>query len=83
MKNKGLKIFIQLDEWIGESFFQEMEAIRNLLLVIKEAIEAEAQLVIHLELNGGKFGVNFELQTLLPALTPRPKSPVEKSGTLL
>lgn len=78
--HKGLKTFIQLDEWIGAAFVHEMDAIRKLLLVVKEAIEAEAQLVNHLELNGDKFNVNFELQTLSPAPTPRPESPIEKSG---
>jgi hypothetical protein len=78
--NKGLKAFAQLDEWIGTRFLKEMEAIRELLLVIKEAIEAEAQLMNHLQLNGDKFVVNFELQALSPPLTPRPESPVEKLG---
>jgi hypothetical protein len=81
--NNGLKAFVQLDEWIGARFLQEMEAIRELLLVIKEAIEAEAQLTNHLELNGDKFVVNFQLQAFSPPITPRPESPVEKLGNLL
>lgn len=80
---KGLKTFIQLDEWIVAAFTREMEAIRELLLVIKEAIEAEAQLINHLELKCDKFDINFELHTLSPVPTPRPESPVEKVGNLI
>jgi hypothetical protein len=81
--NKGLTTFVHLDEWIGARFIQEMEAIRELLLVIKEAIEAEAPLTNHLELNGDKFVVNFQLQAFSPPMTPRPESPIEKLGKLL
>ena len=78
--NKGLKTLVQIDEWIGARFLAEMEAIRELLLVIKEAIEAEAQLANHLELNGDKFTVNFELQTLAAVPTPRAETPTETPG---
>ena len=78
--NKGLKTLVQMDEWIGARFLAEMEAIRELLLVIKEAIEAEAQLVNHLVLNGDKFTVNFDLQTLAAVPTTRAETPTETPG---
>lgn len=75
---KGLDTFIKLDDWTDTRFASEMEAIRELLLVIKEAIEAEEKLPNHLELSGDKFKVNFELLTVPLDPVVRPESPVEK-----
>ena len=76
--HKGVETFITLDKWTGVRFVSEMEAIRQLLLVIKEAIEAEAKLSNHLELNGDKFQVNFHLLNFPLDPPPRPLSPIEK-----
>ena len=76
--DKGLSTYTSLDEMVGSRFTGEMEAIRQLLLVIKEAIESEVKLPNYLELSGDKFNVNFSVLTVDPEPVARPESPVEK-----
>jgi hypothetical protein len=59
-------------------FHTELEAIREMSNVIKEAIEVEARLPNELVLEGEKFKVNFDTLTYEPEPEPRPESPVEK-----
>lgn len=80
--DKGLASYTHLDEMVGARFTGEMEAIRRLLLVIKEAIEAEVKLPNYLELSGDNFNVNFSVLTVDPEPVARPESPVEKPSML-
>ncbi|KAI8829998.1 hypothetical protein BJ741DRAFT_367645 [Chytriomyces cf. hyalinus JEL632] len=78
IRNTGIELYNYLDELIGIRFQAEMECIRDLLLVIREAIEAEARLPNEIALNGERFKVNFNCLTFEPEPEPRPESPVEK-----
>jgi hypothetical protein len=57
-----------------------MTAIRDMLILIKEAIELEMRLPNQLLLEGERFKVNYEILTFEPEPEPRPESPVEAPG---
>ncbi|KAI9355938.1 hypothetical protein DFJ73DRAFT_824011 [Zopfochytrium polystomum] len=78
LKAKGIEVYNLLDEWIGLRFQNEMDAIREMLNLIKEAVEMEVKLPNELILEGEKFKVDFTILTLEPDQEPRPESPVEK-----
>eukprot|EP00842_Homolaphlyctis_polyrhiza_P001414 jgi/Hompol1/2273/HPOL_002152-RA len=78
LRTKGFEAFIQLDDWIGTRFQAEMDAARDMMNLIKEAIESEAKLPNQLILEGEKFQIDFGTLTLEPEPEPRPESPVEK-----
>ncbi|KAJ3111830.1 Sperm flagellar protein 2 [Phlyctochytrium bullatum] len=78
LRNKGIETYLLLDEWIGARFQAEMDAIKELLNVIKEAVELEVRLPNELVLEGEKFRVDFAILTHEPDPEPRPESPVEK-----
>ncbi|KAI8587012.1 hypothetical protein BDZ88DRAFT_399175, partial [Geranomyces variabilis] len=78
LRSKGIEVFTLLDDWVSARFGCEMDAVREMLNVIKEAIEVEAKLPNHLTLHGEKFKVDFGLLTYEPDPEPRPPSPVEK-----
>lgn len=78
LRSKGLEVYFLLDEWISLRFQSEMQAIREMLSVIKEAIEAEVKLPNSLVLEGEKFKIDFATLTYEPELEARPESPVEK-----
>ncbi|KAI8928765.1 hypothetical protein BC831DRAFT_447306 [Entophlyctis helioformis] len=78
LRNKGFDMYIQLDDWIGARFQAEMDAAKDMMNIIKEAIESEAKLPNQLVLEGEKFIVDFGMLTLEPEPEPRPESPVEK-----
>ncbi|KAI8909472.1 hypothetical protein DFJ77DRAFT_472693 [Powellomyces hirtus] len=78
LRSKGIEVFTLLDDWISTRFGCEMDAVREMLNVIKEAIEAEAKLPNRLALHGEKFKVDFGLLMYEPDPEPRPPSPVEK-----
>ncbi|KAI8620173.1 hypothetical protein BC830DRAFT_1100580 [Chytriomyces sp. MP71] len=78
IRNMGIELYSFLDEIIGFRFQSEMDSIRDLLNVIKEAIETESRLPNEVALNGEKFRVNFSALTLEPEPEPRPESPTEK-----
>lgn len=83
LRAKGAEVYLQLEEWIGLRFQAEMDAISQMLLVIKEAIESENRLPNTLVLDGDKFKVDFGLLTYEPEPEPRPESPVEKISKLI
>ncbi|KAI9311754.1 hypothetical protein BDR26DRAFT_1017305 [Obelidium mucronatum] len=78
IRNIGIELYSYLDEIIGARFQAEMESIRDILYLIKEAVEAEVRLPNELILNGEKFRVNFNCLTYEPEPEPRPESPTEK-----
>ena len=78
MRQKGIDVYYLLDEWVGARFQSEMDAIRDTLNVIKEAIEAEVKLPNEMILEGEKFKVDFNVLTYEPEPDIRPDSPVEK-----
>ncbi|KAJ3121556.1 Sperm flagellar protein 2 [Nowakowskiella sp. JEL0407] len=78
LRNKGIEAYLLLEEWIGIRFTNEMESIREMQMVIKEAIECEMRLPNELVLDGERFAVDFEVLTFEPDPEPRPESPVEK-----
>lgn len=73
-------MYTLLDEWITARFSSEMDAIREMLNVIKEAIESEMKLPNHLTLQGETFKVDFTSLTYEPEPEPRPSSPVERQS---
>jgi RNase P/RNase MRP subunit p29 len=78
LRQKGIDVYYLLDEWVGTRFQSEMDAIRDTLNVIKEAIEAEVKLPNEMILEGEKFKVDFNVLTYEPEPDVRPDSPVEK-----
>lgn len=78
LANKGLEVFNILDDCIGLRFQAEMDAIKDLVNVIREAIESEVKLPNELVLEGEKFQVDYRVLTYEPEPEPRPESPVEK-----
>ncbi|KAI9197523.1 uncharacterized protein BJ171DRAFT_427982 [Polychytrium aggregatum] len=78
LRNKGIEVYSLLDEWIGMRFQAEMDAIKEMLVVIKDAIESESRLPNELVLEGEKFKVDYNVMTYEPEPEPRPESPVEK-----
>ncbi|RKO93481.1 hypothetical protein BDK51DRAFT_25580, partial [Blyttiomyces helicus] len=80
LRNKGVETYSLLDEWILLRFQSEMDAIRAMLVVIKESIEAETRLPNQLVLEGERFKVDYEILTFEPDPEPRPESPVEKQA---
>jgi len=55
-----------------------MNAINELIIVIKEAIECEARLPNELILEGENFKVNYDILTYIADPLPPSKTPVEK-----
>ncbi|TPX63415.1 adenylate kinase [Spizellomyces sp. 'palustris'] len=78
LRNKAIDVYTSLDDWIGARFAAEMDAIREMLNVIKEAVEAESKLPNLLILQGERFKVDFQVLTYEPEPEPRPPSPLEK-----
>lgn len=52
LRTKGLECYMLLDEWISMRFNSEMDAVREFLYVIKDAIESEARIPNNLVLDG-------------------------------
>jgi hypothetical protein len=81
VRKRALEVFCFLDECVGNSFKAEMAAIKELVLVIKQAIELEVKLPNELVLHGETFFVNYASWTFEPDPPTRPPSPVEKTRT--
>ncbi|KAJ3028233.1 Sperm flagellar protein 2, partial [Rhizophlyctis rosea] len=80
LRHTSLTSYTLLEDCISLRFQTEMDAIRELMIVIKEAIEQETRLPNYLVLEGEKFRVNFRVLTFEPELEGRPGSPVEKGA---
>ncbi|KAI8807069.1 hypothetical protein BJ742DRAFT_854688 [Cladochytrium replicatum] len=78
LRSKAVEVYMQLDEWIGLKFSAEMDGIRSLMAVVKEAIESEARLPNELGLEAERFRIEFNVLTYEPDPERRPESPVEK-----
>ncbi|KAI9096087.1 hypothetical protein DFS34DRAFT_623887 [Phlyctochytrium arcticum] len=78
LRNKAIDVYTLLDDWISARFAAEMDTIRDMLHVIKEAVEAETRIPNSLILEGERFRIDFHVLTYEPEPEPRPPSPVEK-----
>ncbi|ORX47939.1 hypothetical protein BCR36DRAFT_405248 [Piromyces finnis] len=78
LQKHGSDVFNLLDEWITTRYQIEMNAISELIIVIKEAIECEARLPNELILEGENFKVNYDILTYIADPLPPSKTPVEK-----
>ncbi|KAI9143629.1 hypothetical protein BKA69DRAFT_86943 [Paraphysoderma sedebokerense] len=78
LRSKAVEAYIQMDSWIGNKFRDEMDAIRDMLAVIKDAVELETRIANELTLDGEKFKVEHSILTFEPEPEPRPESPIEK-----
>eukprot|EP00833_Pecoramyces_ruminatium_P006888 jgi/Orpsp1_1/1180920/evm.model.c7180000075125.1 len=78
LQKHGIDVFSLLDEWITARYQIEINAINELIVVIKEAIECEARLPNELILEGENFKVNYNVLTYIADPLPPSKSPVEK-----
>ncbi|KAI8843668.1 hypothetical protein BC829DRAFT_400872 [Chytridium lagenaria] len=82
LRNKGIEAYVLLDEWIGTRFQSEMDAIREMLYVIKEAVEMEVRLPNELVLEGEKFRVDFGVLTFEPEPEPDRRVPPDQFTVL-
>ncbi|KAI8999817.1 hypothetical protein BC832DRAFT_563700 [Gaertneriomyces semiglobifer] len=80
LRNTAITVYSLLDELILGRFNAEMDAIRELNTLVKEAIETEAKLPNLLLLTGEKLRVDFGGLTYVPEPEPRPRSPIEKQA---
>lgn len=81
LKCKAHLVYSQLDEWIGMKFHGEMDAIRELVNIIKDAVELEQRLPNELVLENDAIFVNTEILTYEPEPQPRPQSAVEAKSS--
>jgi hypothetical protein len=65
-RNKALQVFINLDELIGHRFAIEMMAVKDLVNVIREAIEFSQKLPNRLLLQGDKVIIDFSTLVYQP-----------------
>lgn len=77
-RSRAYRVFIDLDEKIGQRFSAEMKAVKDMVTIIKEVIEAEQKIPNKLFLFGEKFFVDFGSLMYEPEPEPRPVSPLEK-----
>ena len=80
LRVKAVEAYQTLDDCINQRYSAEMEAIKDMLAVVKEAIEVEVRLPNELVLEGEKFKVNFSVITYELEPEPRPESPVERKS---
>ncbi|KXS16769.1 hypothetical protein M427DRAFT_30893 [Gonapodya prolifera JEL478] len=80
LKVRGVEAFTLLDEWLNGRYQSELEAIKELVGTIKEAIEFETRLPNELVLEGDKFKIDPGVLTFEPEPERRPSTPVEKTG---
>ncbi|ORZ39401.1 hypothetical protein BCR44DRAFT_1426463 [Catenaria anguillulae PL171] len=78
IRMRTMEVFAYLDECVGNSFKGEMVAIKDVVQLIKQAIELELKLPNELLLDGQHFSVNYHALTYEPEPMPRPISPIEK-----
>ncbi len=67
-----------LDEWNIKRFHSEMEGIRDLVNVIREAIEIEIQIPNEIVLQGNRFVVDLKTLTIEPFADVQALPSVEK-----
>jgi len=78
LQKHGIDVFNLLNEWITARYQIEINAINELIIVIKEAIECEARLPNELILEGENFKVNYDILTYVADPLPPSKDPTEK-----
>jgi hypothetical protein len=80
LRNRAHEVYTGLDEWIGFRYKSEIDAARDLTVLIREAIEAEQRLPNQILLEGDKLYLDFGTLVLQPDPEPRPESPIEKTS---
>ncbi|ORX79042.1 hypothetical protein BCR32DRAFT_294674 [Anaeromyces robustus] len=78
LQKHGMDVFSLLDDWITARYQIEINAINELVIVIKEAIECESRLPNELILEGENFKVNYDILTYITDPLPPDKTPVER-----
>ncbi|KAI8897549.1 hypothetical protein BC833DRAFT_621127 [Globomyces pollinis-pini] len=79
LRTRALEVYLMMDDWIGVRYRSEIDAAKDLMHLIKEAIEAEAKLPNLLVLEGEKLKIDYTTLVYQPEEEPRPESPLEKS----
>lgn len=77
-RNKSFQTLINLDNWIGVRFLAELSAVKDLVAIIKEAIETEQKLPNKLILEGDKAKIDFRVLVCDLETEDRPKVPAKK-----
>lgn len=81
-RNKAYHVYICLDELVTQRFVAETQAIKDLINLIKETIEAEQKLGNKLLLIGDKIQIDFTKLVIEPEIEQRPKSPTHPQSNL-
>ena len=73
-------MYQRLEEWIGSRYKIEVDATKDLTILLKEAIQAHQKLPSLILLSGAKLFQDFGTLVLEPEVEPRSDSPVEKQA---
>lgn len=76
-RNRAYQVYITLDEWVTQRFIAETQAVKDLINIIKETIEAEQKLPNKLLLVGDKVHIDFSRLLIEPEIETRSKSPIQ------
>jgi hypothetical protein len=76
-RNKAYQVYICLDEWVTQRFLAETQAVKDLVNVVRETIEAEQKLPNKLMLVGEKLQIDFSRLLIEPEVEQRAKSPIQ------
>jgi adenylate kinase family enzyme len=78
LRNSSIQVYSEMDEWIGTRYRQEVEAARDIMNLIKEAIESEQKLSNLITIDGDRLSLDFGTLVVPPKEDPPPEIPVEK-----
>jgi hypothetical protein len=81
-RNKAYHVYINLDEWVTQRFIAEIQAVKDLVNIVKETIEAEQKLPNKLLLVGDKVHIDFSRLVIEPEIEIRAKSPIQPQSKL-
>jgi hypothetical protein len=79
LRKKALEVFALMDEWIGTRYKAEIECAKDLVLLIKDAIEKQRRLPNLIYVENEKLMLDYSTLVYKPEDPPRPDSPVEKN----
>lgn len=80
LRKKALEVFALMDDWIGTRYKAEIECAKDLVLLIKDAIEKQRRLPNLIYVENEKLMLDYSTLVYKPEDPPRPDSPVEKNG---
>jgi adenylate kinase family enzyme len=78
LRNNSIQVYSEMDEWIGTRYRVEVEVARDVMNVVKEAIEAEQKLSNLITIDGDRLFLDFGTLVVPPKEDPPPEIPVEK-----